>query len=110
SKVLKMMFAKSGILYDPVLLKLFVNCVGIIPIGCLTLLDSHELAVVIRPSINRQTAARPWVKLISDRSGNPIDGPEVDLAEKDADGLVKSSEVRLVDNTEYRFNTGRYFA
>ncbi|OLC00778.1 MAG: hypothetical protein AUH35_01120 [Nitrospirae bacterium 13_1_40CM_62_7] len=110
NKVLTMMFAKSGILYDPVLLKLFVNCVGIIPIGCLTLLDSHELAVVIRPSANRQTATRPYVKLISDRSGRPIEGPEVDLAEKDADGRFKRSVVRLVDNTEYRFDTGRYFA
>jgi hypothetical protein len=84
--------------------------VGIIPIGCLALLDSHELAVVIRPSANRQTATRPYVKLISDRSGNPIDGPEVDLAEKDADGRFTRSVVRLVDNTEYRFHTGRYFA
>src|SRR5207247_11420588 len=80
------------------------------PIGCLTLLDSHELAVVIRPSANRQTATRPYVKLISDRSGRPIEGPEVDLAEKDADGRFKRSVVRLVDNTEYRFDTGRYFA
>jgi len=50
------------------------------------------------------------VKLISDRSGRPIEGPEVDLAEKDADGRFKRSVVRLVDNTEYRFDTGRYFA
>jgi len=109
NKVLKMMFSKSGELYDPVLLKLFVNCVGIIPIGCLALLDSHELAVVMRPSTNRQTAARPCVKLITDSSGNPIDGPEVDLAEADADGQFKRSVVRLVDNTEYHFDTARYF-
>jgi hypothetical protein len=95
NKVLTMMFAKSGILYDPVLLKLFVNCVGIIPIGCLALLDSHELAVVIRPSANRQTATRPYVKLISDRSGNPIDGSEVDLAEMDADGRGENSAEQM---------------
>ena len=109
NKVLNMMFAKSGISYDPVLLKLFVNSVGIIPIGCLALLDSHEMAVVVRPSANRQVAARPWVKLISDRNGNSIDGPEVDLTEKDSSGQFKRSVVRLVDNTEYRFDTGRYF-
>ena len=32
-----------------VLLKLFVNCVGIIPIGSLVMLETKELAVVLKP-------------------------------------------------------------
>lgn len=108
-KVLKMMLAKTGQAFDPLLLKLFVNCIGIIPIGSLVLLDTNELAVVLRPNPNSEAGHRPWVKVIGDAQGNPIEGPELDLSEKDADGLYPHSIVQLVDNTEYRFDTSRYF-
>ena len=42
ANVLKFMFGKSGQSFDPVLLKLFVNCVGIIPIGSLVRLVAVE--------------------------------------------------------------------
>ncbi len=108
-KVLKIMFSKSGQSFDPVLLKLFVNCVGLLPIGSLVLLDTNELAVVIRPAQKREDAERPWVKIITDARGNPIEGPEADLTEATATGDYKRSVVRLVDNTEYKFDTSRYF-
>jgi hypothetical protein len=108
-KVLKIMFAKAGQSFDPVLLKLFVNCVGLLPIGSLVLLDSNELAVVMRPAQKREDAERPTVKIITDAQGNPIDGPEVDLTEMGPDGDYRRSVVRLVDNTEYKFDTSRYF-
>ncbi len=108
-KVLKMMFAKSAQSFDPVLLKLFVNCVGIVPIGSLVLLDTNELAVVLRQSQDREKAERPCVKVLTDADGKPIDGPEVDLTETDSAGAYARSIVRMVDNTEYRFDTSRYF-
>ncbi|MER3425593.1 MAG: hypothetical protein C4293_22525 [Nitrospiraceae bacterium] len=108
-KVLKIMFAKSGQSFDPVLLKLFVNCVGIIPIGSLVLLDTNELAVVLKPNRNPEGVQRPWVKIISDASGNPIEGPEIDLSETGPGGNYKRHIVRLVDHTEYKFDTSRYF-
>lgn len=106
--VLKMMLSKGGESFDPVLLKLFVNCVGLVPVGSLVLLDTQELAVVIRPNANG-SADRPWVKLISDTQGNAIDGPEVDLAETDAQGRHPFTIHRLVDHTEYGLNTGQFF-
>src|SRR6476620_9537443 len=107
-KVLKIMLSKSGEAFDPVLLKLFINCVGIVPIGSLVLLDSHELAVVIRTN---QTGAgdRPWVKLISDVQGDAIDGPEVNLADLDDQGRYRLSIQRLVDHTEYGINPSQFF-
>ena len=105
-KVLKIMFAKSGQSFDPVLLKLFVNCVGLIPIGSMVLLDTNELAVVLNPNSEPQ---RPLVKIISDAAGQPLEGPEVDLTATDPGGSYLRSIVRLVDNTEYRFDTSRYF-
>ena len=110
SKVLQLMLAKSGKSFDPVLMKLFVTCVGIVPVGSLVMLDSYELAVVIKQSPEKEHAERPSVKVIADPSGTPIDdGPELDLTEKSANGEYTYSILRLVDNTEYKFDTSRYF-
>jgi len=116
-QALRAMLKESGKSFDPVLLKLFVNCVGLIPIGSLVQLDSNELAVVMRPSSNPQTPDRPWVKKVTDASGqpyadpagNPVGGPDVDLTEKDQDGRYQHSILRVVDSTDYRFNTSPYF-
>ncbi len=110
SKVLNMMFSKSGKAFDPVLLKLFVNCVGIIPIGSLVMLETSELAVVLKPATDKATAERPFVRVITDPQGNPVEqGREVDLTERDENGDFRHSIVRLIDNTEYKFDTSRYF-
>lgn len=90
------------------LLKLFIDCVGILPIGTLVLLDSQELAVVLRPARDRKAVDRPVVKIITDKHGHPLDGADVDLAEKDFTGDYKRSILRVVDNIEYRFETTRY--
>lgn len=108
-KALKLMFDQSGQVLDPVVLKLLVNCVGVLPIGSLVLLNTDELAVVLRPPQNQQDPERPRVKVITDTQGNPIEGPEVDLAEPGPDGQYERTIVRLVDNTAYRFDTSRYF-
>ena len=110
SKVLNMMFSKSGKAFDAVLLKLFVNCVGIIPIGSLVMLETDELAVVLKPAADKANAERPFVKIITDPQGNPVDhGREVDLPEKGETGDFRHNIIRLIDNTEYKFDTSRYF-
>lgn len=110
SKVLNIMFSKSGKSFDSVLLKLFVNCVGIIPIGSLVMLETNELAVVVKPATDKANIERPFVKVITDPQGNPIDhGRELDLAEKDEVGDFRHNIIRLIDNTEYQFDTSRYF-
>ena len=96
--------------FDAVLLKLFVNCVGIIPIGSLVMLETNELAVVLKPAIDKANAERPFVRVIADPQGTPLEhGREVDLTEKDEFGDFRDSIIRLIDNTEYKFDTSRYF-
>jgi HD-GYP domain-containing protein (c-di-GMP phosphodiesterase class II) len=110
SKVLNMMLSKSGKSFDPVLLKLFVNCVGIIPIGSLVMLETSELAVVLKPAADKANGERPIVRVITDPQGNSVDqGREVDLTEKDETGDFSHNIIRLIDNTEYKFDTSRYF-
>jgi HD-GYP domain-containing protein (c-di-GMP phosphodiesterase class II) len=110
ANVLKFMFSKSGQSFDPVLMKLFVNCVGFIPIGSLVLLDTEEFAVVLKPAEDKANAERPLVRIIADVQGTPIDnGPELDLTEKDDNNEYRHTIIRLIDNTEYNFDTSRYF-
>lgn len=110
SKVLNMMLSKSGKAFDAVLLKLFVNCVGIIPIGSLVMLETSELAVVLKPAADKANAERPFVRVITDPQGNPVDhGREVDLTEKNETEDFRHNIIRLIDNTEYKFDTSRYF-
>ncbi len=104
------MFSKSGKSFDPTLLTLFVNCVGIVPSGSLVMLDTDELAVVLKPAVNKANAERPLVKVITDQHGTAIDnGPERDLTEQDETGTYRHSIIRLVDTTEYKIDTSRYF-
>lgn len=110
SKVLNMMLSKSGKSFDEVLLKLFVNCVGIVPIGSLVMLETSEMAVVLKPAADKANGERPFVRVITDAQGNLVDhGREVDLTEKDETGGFRHNIIRLIDNTEYKFDTSRYF-
>ena len=110
ANVLKLMYGKSGQSFDPVLLKLFVNCVGIIPIGSLVRLDSGPLAVVIKPAQDKANAERPLVRVITTEDGVPVeDGPELDLAQQDEHGQYLHNIQQLVDSAEHHFDTARYF-
>lgn len=110
AKVLNMMFQKSGKSFDPTLLKLFVTCVGIVPIGSIVELTSDEFAVVLKPAASTSDGERPLVKVIADAQGNPVDnGPELDLTEKDDTGEHRHSIIRVIDNAEHKFDTSRYF-
>ena len=110
SKVLGFMFGKSGKSFDPTLMKLFMTCVGIIPIGSLVMLDTNELAVVLKPAADPADAEHPYVRVITDETGTAIEnGRELDLHEKDETGDYRYNIVRLIDNTELKFDTSRYF-
>jgi HD-GYP domain-containing protein (c-di-GMP phosphodiesterase class II) len=109
-KALRFMLLKSGKAFDPVLMKIFVNCIGIFPIGTLVLLNTRELAVVMETHPNPEKADRPKVKIIADPAGNPIDGEihdlsEIDLKKQRVDKFI----VKTVDSTKYKFDISRYF-
>ena len=104
-KALKFMIEKAGKVYDPVLMKLFVNCVGVYPIGSLLLLSTGELAIVMQGNHDPDKWKVPKVKIISDESGNEVDGDVVDLSEsKHGRSIVKS-----LDPERYGIDVSRYF-
>lgn len=109
-RALKFMLSKSGKAFDPVLMKIFVNGIGIFPIGTLVLLNSGELGVVMAVNPGPDKADRPKVKVIADASGNEIDGEIVDTSKMSGktDSYIKSI-VKTVDPFRYKIDVSRYF-
>jgi HD-GYP domain-containing protein (c-di-GMP phosphodiesterase class II) len=83
-KALSVMAEKAGTVYDPLLLKVFANTMGVYPVGTIVRFDTGELAVVIGSHPTPDRRAHPLVKLIRDVSGREVDGETIDLADHDA--------------------------
>ena len=109
-KALKYMISKSGRAFDPTLMKIFVNSIGIFPIGTFVLLDTFELAVVIQANSNPGRAERPKVKVIADPSGRELDGRIIDLSEQDEKTEQYTTTIlKTVDSTKYKVDVSRFF-
>ena len=103
-KALSFTMKKSDVAFDPVLLKIFINVVGIYPIGTLILLNTDSLGVVIKSNTNPLNIHKPRIKLITDPGGNEIDGEVIDLAEDTGRYIV-----RCLDHRKYGIEVSKYF-
>jgi hypothetical protein len=80
-EALTAMLNAKGI-YDPTLLKLFVNWMGVYPLGSLVLLQTGELAQVFAGASDPTKFQRPVVCILKDAQGNLLERPELyDLTE-----------------------------
>ncbi|MFB0566710.1 MAG: HD-GYP domain-containing protein [Candidatus Aminicenantaceae bacterium] len=109
-EALKLMLKDFSYKFDPLILKVFANMLGIYPIGSLVALNSGEVGIVTELNPNKEFMARPRVKLISDETGNKIDGEIVDLAEKDsATNTFKRTILKSLDPKQYNIKISDYF-
>jgi HD-GYP domain-containing protein (c-di-GMP phosphodiesterase class II) len=109
-EAVSLMLEKRGEEFDPVLLKVFANMVGIYPIGTLVALDNGELGIVVE--INSEVAfiLRPKVKLITDGAGNKIDGEIVDLTDTEpVKKQYKRTIVKSLNPEKYGIKPSDYF-
>ncbi|MDP9179786.1 MAG: HD domain-containing protein [Gemmatimonadota bacterium] len=94
---------------DPVVVKAFINFLGIYPPGTLVVLDTFELAVVSAASSGFDTLSRPVVKIVSDANGNMVAPPlEVDLAHVDSNGDYPRTIIKTADPDRYGINIGDF--
>ncbi len=104
------MLEKSGEEFDTVLIKVFVNMVGIYPIGTLVALDSGELGVVAETNSEVAFILRPKVKLITDSVGSKINGEIVDLTETDPETKqYKRTIIKSLNHEKYGVRPPDYF-
>lgn len=104
-KALRFMLNRAGKAYDPILLKLFINCIGIYPVGSLLLLDTKELAVVMQNNPAPEKWNTPLVKIIADTVGNEIDGETVDISDPEAGRTI----IETLDPQKHKIDVTRYF-
>jgi len=109
-KALKFMLNKSGKAFDPVLIKVFVNTVGIFPVGTLVQLDTGEVAVVSRTHDDPTQGDRPVVRRIADAEGRALeDATDIPLDERSPGGSYLRNIQRILDPTKYHIDVSRYF-
>ncbi|UCF19912.1 MAG: HD-GYP domain-containing protein [Gemmatimonadota bacterium] len=98
--------------FDPIVVKAFVNMMGIYPVGTLCILDTGELAVVVAPSPNPEELHRPLVRIVSDGDGRRLpEPPLVDLSKIDmGSGRPLRTIVKTTDAEKYNVTVSDYVA
>lgn len=108
-KVLGIMLERSGKDFDPALVKVFINMIGIFPLGTLVLLNTNEMGIVTRIQEDTELIDRPKVCLVYYGDGEYRKGKVVDLKERNgASGEFKRSVVKTLDPNEYNLNVAEF--
>jgi len=94
---------------DQIVVKAFINLLGIYPVGTLVVLDTFELAVVIASNPRSDALSRPIVRIVSDAHGNTLHpAPEIDLASPDGNGEYPRTIIKTADPERYGITVGDY--
>lgn len=108
-EALRKMYYSREKIYDPLLLKFFINMLGVYPIGSLVLLRNGEVGIVIKN--NPENLSAPKVKLIADQSGMKETSEIVDLSKiAQAPAEVEESNLisRCLDPQQYNLDISKY--
>ncbi len=97
-EALGLMNRDSGRRFDPALMKVFVNTLGLYPVGTLVRLDSGDLGVVIYGGGEGERLSRPIITLLG-RDGKAAG--TADLAERTPGGAYRWSIVMTEDPNKY---------
>ena len=104
---LRTMMEEAGKSFDPILLKVFINMLGIYPVGSVVLLDSGEVGVVMKS--NPDELSRPEVAIIADKEGKKDKVEMVDLTRiNEKTGEYKRTILKTIDPRPYKLDIARY--
>jgi putative nucleotidyltransferase with HDIG domain len=108
-KILGIMLERSGKDFDPALVKVFINMLGIFPLGTLVLLDTNEMGIVTKIHEDSELIDRPEVCLVYYGEGEYRRGKVVDMAETDeTTGKYKWTIMKTLDPNEYNINVAEF--
>lgn len=109
-EALSLMLEQASQEFHPQLLRVFVQMMGVYPVGSVVALSTGEVGLVVETNPEPAMALRPKVKIIADREGQKIDGPVVDLTEKDpATNKYLRTIVKGLDPQKYNLKVADYF-
>jgi len=109
-QVLKEMWENPRRGYDPVVVKAFVNLIGIYPVGTCVILDTYEVAIVHSANADVSHVHRPAVRIVTAPDGALLQpGFIADLAQRDEQGNFPRTIVKVTDPAKYGINVSDYF-
>ncbi|HEX9725394.1 MAG TPA: HD-GYP domain-containing protein [Vicinamibacteria bacterium] len=105
SEALAIIQKGAGTRYDPLLVKAFINCMGVFPIGSTVLVTTGELGVVVESNPDPDRAHQPRVKIITDAKRSITEPQLVDLSHPSQAGRAI---VKCVDPELFGINSAHY--
>lgn len=104
-EAIALMHRFAGERYDPLLVKAFVNCMGIYPIGSTVALSTGELAVVIESNPDPDRIHQPKVRIVTDNTRQTVPALVADLSHPEHHGRAIR---HCVDPEAYGINSSHY--
>ena len=104
-EALALLYKLAGGRYDPILVKAFVNCMGIYPIGSTVSLSTGELAVVVESNPNPDFIHQPKVRIVTDINQNLAPPSLVDLTHP---SQSERQILHCVNPERYAINSAHY--
>jgi HD-GYP domain-containing protein (c-di-GMP phosphodiesterase class II) len=109
-QVLKEMWENPRRGYDPVVVKAFINLIGIYPVGTCVILDTYEVAIVHAANSDVSQVHRPVVRVVTSADGGMLTpGFLADLAQRDEQGNFPRTIVKVTDPVKYGLKVSDYF-
>jgi HD-GYP domain-containing protein (c-di-GMP phosphodiesterase class II) len=106
-EALRKMLEQEDKTFDPVLLKVFINMLGIYPAGSVVVLDTGEIGVVMKA--HPTELSRPEVVIIADKNGKKEKIEIVDLNLIDEKtGKYTRTILKTIDPQHYEMDIARY--
>jgi len=108
-QVLKEMWENPRRGYDPIVVKAFINLIGIYPVGTCVILDTYEVAIVHSANPDTAHVHRPVVRVVATPDG-AIQRPGflADLALQE-NGAYPRSIIKVTDPLKYGIQVADYF-
>ena len=104
-EAITVMHESAGERYDPLLVKAFINCMGIFPVGSTVELATRELAVVAESNPDPDCIHQPKVRIITDANRALVPPALVDLTNPDQ---AARSILHCVDPEKFGINSAHY--
>ncbi|MBN2361650.1 MAG: hypothetical protein JXR83_19510 [Deltaproteobacteria bacterium] len=98
-EALKILAHGAGSKFDPTLVRIFVNLLGLYPIGTAVILSNGEVGMVYHTTDDPKRFDRPFVRVLRNPDGRPVERTVIrDLAEQSG-GQFKYSIVKVIDQS-----------
>jgi HD-GYP domain-containing protein (c-di-GMP phosphodiesterase class II) len=102
-EVITNMVNRAGGDFNPLVLKVFINTIGIYPVGSVVRLNTNEIAIVSRTNPN--DLVKPEVKIIADRDGLKPELKIIDLSSEQAANIHIAG---VIDGDKYNIDPANF--